>query len=152
MKRHNQRQVPEGGILVSVSADYFRPEQAPTHDDDRIRVAGIRGIAEYAGGRVRLTGPGGYTEPVLQASQDVFELFVRRVNGEKTGIGAEESFYLNRIVLQARDCALAGGGQRIMGSAAHASEYSIRRPARGIREPASGIPSGYFINLKRAKG
>lgn len=105
----------EGGILASVSADYFRPEQAPTHDDDRIRVVGAKGIAEYAGGRVRLTGPGGYTEPVLQASQDVFELFVRRVNGEKTGIGAEESFYLTRVALQARDCALGGGGgQRIM--------------------------------------
>ena len=33
-------------IFASVSVDYLRPEQAPTHDDDRLRVVGTKGSIE----------------------------------------------------------------------------------------------------------
>lgn len=35
-----------GGIAV-LRMDYLRPETAPTHGDDRLRLAGLEGIAEY---------------------------------------------------------------------------------------------------------
>lgn len=91
----------EDGILASVSADFFRPVGAPTHDDDRIRVVGTKGIAEYQNGQVTLiTEEGSRTLPLLP-SQDVFALFLRRVGGEAVGVTPEESFALTEIVLRA---------------------------------------------------
>ena len=83
------------------SADFFRPVGAPTHDDDRIRVVGTKGIAEYQNGQVSLiTEEGSRTLPLLP-SQDVFALFLRRVGGEAVGVTPEESFALTEIVLRA---------------------------------------------------
>jgi len=97
----------ENGILASVSADYFRPQAAPTHDDDRIRVVGTEGIAEYADGVVRRIDKDGVTVLQQEEEQDVFELFLRRVNGEDAGVTSQESFYMTEIALKARDSARA---------------------------------------------
>lgn len=37
----------ENGGVATLNMDYFRPEAAATHGDDRLRVAGTKGILEY---------------------------------------------------------------------------------------------------------
>lgn len=90
----------EGGILASVSADFFRPEGAPTHDDDRIRVVGTEGILEYMNGKVTLTDKNGITELPLLESEDVFRLFL-----EDQGVTEQDSFYVTELALNLNEAA-----------------------------------------------
>ena len=39
---------------ANLRMDYLRPETAPTHGDDRLRVVGIKGVVEYQGGTLSL--------------------------------------------------------------------------------------------------
>ena len=43
-----------GGGSADVRLDYCRPQAAPAHGDDRLRVAGSSGVAEAMGGKVVL--------------------------------------------------------------------------------------------------
>ena len=90
----------EGGILASVSADFFRPEGAPTHDDDRIRVVGTEGILEYRDGKVTLTDKNGIAELPLLESEDVFRLFL-----EDQGVTEQDSFYVTELALNLNEAA-----------------------------------------------
>ena len=49
----------EGGAVATGSIDYFRPDCAPTHGDDWLRIAGTRGIieAEMERGHCRILSP-----------------------------------------------------------------------------------------------
>lgn len=95
----------KSGILASVSADYFRPASADTHDDDRVRVVCTGGVAEYAGGKITVIDKNGtHTEEILP-DEDVFELFLRRISGEAVGAAPDESFYITDAALSARDAA-----------------------------------------------
>ena len=38
--------VTTGGVLASVTMDFLRPEKAPTHGDDRLRLVGTAGVLE----------------------------------------------------------------------------------------------------------
>ena len=68
-----------GEVLASVHADFLRPQNAPTHGDDRIRVAGTKGILEVRGSQVYLiddTNNG--TEPMpLEQTEQIFDAFIR---------------------------------------------------------------------------
>ena len=39
--------------------------------------------------------------------EDVFELMLRRIQGEDVGVTPEESFYMTEVALRARDNALS---------------------------------------------
>jgi len=52
----------EGGILASANIDYLRPEEAPSHGDDRLRVAGDAGVLEVRDGTVILMDSKGVRE------------------------------------------------------------------------------------------
>lgn len=91
----------EGGILASVTADYYRPDGAPTKDDDRIRIVGTHGIIERIGDSITLIDEVGTHSLTLLPAEDIFELFLHRVSGEEVGITPEESFYLTEIALRA---------------------------------------------------
>lgn len=90
----------EGGILASVSADFFRPAGAPTHDDDRIRIVGTRGVLEYQKGKVTRTDEEGETELPLLEGEDVFRLFL-----EDAGVSEQDSFYVTELALNLREAA-----------------------------------------------
>ncbi|HOF19399.1 MAG TPA: Gfo/Idh/MocA family oxidoreductase, partial [Phycisphaerae bacterium] len=51
-----------GGGAAVVHADYLRPNRLPTHSDDRIRIAGDRGIVEIRDNRCLLTDDDGTRE------------------------------------------------------------------------------------------
>lgn len=97
----------ENGVIASVSADFFRPQGAPTHDDDRVRVVGTKGIVEYKNGVVQKIDQNGVTELPMLPKEDVFELMLRRIQGEEAGVTPEESLYMTEVALQARDNALS---------------------------------------------
>ncbi len=89
--------------------DYFRPETAPTHGDDRLRLAGTKGVVEYqaATGVTVLTRdakPRTITE--LPPAQSVFVDFLESVYlGKPPGLTPEDIWRVNEITLLARDSA-----------------------------------------------
>lgn len=93
----------EGGILASVSADFMRPMSSPTHDDDRVRVVCTEGVVEYKQGKVTVIDKDGERELPLLGAEDVFEQMLRRIDGEDVGVSPEDSFYVTRVALMARD-------------------------------------------------
>ncbi len=93
----------EGGVLVSVSADFLRPNASLTHDDDRLRVVCTEGIVEYQKGRVSVIDQNGERELPLCPAEDIFAQFLRRIGGETTGVTPEESFAATRAALLTRD-------------------------------------------------
>ena len=90
----------EGGILASVSADFLRPEGAPTHGDDRIRIVGTEGVVEYCDGVVTRTDRDGVTRLPLLAGEDVFRLFL-----EDRGVSDRDSFYVTELALNLNEAA-----------------------------------------------
>ncbi|MBO5897733.1 MAG: Gfo/Idh/MocA family oxidoreductase [Clostridia bacterium] len=96
----------EGGILASVSADFMRPMSSPTHDDDRVRVVCTEGVVEYMKGKVTVIDKDGERELPMLPAEDVFEQMLRRISGENVGVSPEDSFYITRVALMARDDAM----------------------------------------------
>jgi predicted dehydrogenase len=89
--------------------DYLRPDTAPTHGDDRLRLAGTGGVVEYqeATGVTLVTGkekPRVLTD--LPPGGSLFLDFLDSVyNGKPTGLTIQDIWKVNEIVLAARDAA-----------------------------------------------
>lgn len=95
-------------VFGSVNIDYFRPEQAPSHDDDRIRIAGTRGVIEVRGQKVYLINDEieGVQELPLLSGGQIFDDFIGHVREEKKSLlSAEDSFLVTRACLKARESA-----------------------------------------------
>lgn len=89
----------EDDILATVSTDYYRPENTHSHDDDRMRVVGTKGIIEVirrdGEHEVRLINDeNNGTIPILQEKPPfIFEDFVHTIQGKGEGLlDVEESF------------------------------------------------------------
>ena len=92
--------------------DYLRPETAPTHGDDRLRIAGSEGVLELLGAEDRVTLVTASAAPralELPESIDFFADFLAELtgNGEHL-IDQEDAFRLTEICLKARDAAETG--------------------------------------------
>ncbi len=93
-------------ILATATLDYLRPAAAPTHGDDRIRVAGTEGIVEVEGDRVTLTNVDGAKEIMPVDCPTVFEDFVLNASQpEKALLGPEDVWAVTRACLLARQAA-----------------------------------------------
>ncbi|MFN7994076.1 MAG: Gfo/Idh/MocA family oxidoreductase [Bryobacteraceae bacterium] len=102
-----------GGTAV-LHLDYLRPETAPTHGDDRLRLAGTRGVVEFqeASGLTLVTDK---TPPRtvhdLPPHRWLFVDFLNGVyNGKSVGLSLIDIYRSNEIVLAARQSAQAGDG------------------------------------------
>jgi len=97
----------DNGGTAALHMDYFRPDTAPTWGDDRLRLAGTRGVAEYqaATGVTLVTDkhpPRTITE--LPPSGSLFIDFVSSVyNGNPLVLELKDIYRVNEIVLAARD-------------------------------------------------
>jgi len=101
--------VMKNGVQASASIDYLRPLSAPTHGDDRVRVAGTEGVLEVANGRVMLIDAQGERELPLVFSDGVFSDFMNHVQGRSRALtSAEDTFRLTRACLLARESADTG--------------------------------------------
>ncbi len=91
--------------------DYLRPETAPTHGDDRLRIAGTKGIAEYQGDQLTLVTASARSTTVsdLPAGRRLFVDFLEAIyGGKKHVITTDEVFRVTEIVLKARESADTG--------------------------------------------
>ncbi len=95
----------EGGKMASVSADVMRPKTAPTHDDDRLRLVGEKGILEVRGRRCHVIDGEGERELALISSEtELFEELCLEMQGRgKCRVTAEDVFLATRAALSARE-------------------------------------------------
>lgn len=94
----------ENGVIGTASIDYWRPQSAPTHGDDQVRVAGTEGVIEVVHGKCFLINADGSREIELRENRGIFYDFVRAIEENTPGIvSAEETFELTRGCLSARE-------------------------------------------------
>ena len=91
----------EDGALGGMNLDFYRPNQATTHGDDRIRCVGTAGVLEVRGGEILLINDEG--EQILRPTEapELLEEFL----GGGESVPPEEIFYLTRVAILARDAA-----------------------------------------------
>ena len=98
-------------VFASASIDYLRPANAPTHGDDRVRVAGTEGVIEVRGGEVFLINEQTDGEERLTVSCDrqIFRDFVEQIEGKITSLlNVEDIFAVTEACLLARQSADEG--------------------------------------------
>ena len=113
-------------VYGSCSIDYLRPARASSHGDDRIRVAGSRGIVEVRDGTALLLGAdAAETEELpLENPGSFFGDFLRQCRGEGScRVTVTDSIESTRSALLARES--ADTGRRI--------EFAPTRPEPGLR-------------------
>jgi len=95
---------------ATLSFDYFRPGSAQTHGDDRMRIAGEKGVLEVAGGEATLfthDAPPRRLEKEDQLS--LFQEFIRHIQeGAGMRITAEDAFTVSELALRSREAADTG--------------------------------------------
>ena len=95
----------DNGGAASLRLDYCRPETAPTHGDDRLRVAGTKGVVEFQEktGTVLLTQTSRQLPP-LPPAQSVFVDFLESVyNGKPSRLPAGDIYRVNEVALGAQE-------------------------------------------------
>jgi hypothetical protein len=91
-----------------VRLDYLRPATAGSHGDDRLRVAGSKGVVEYQAGKLTLMTGTKKPHVVTDFPQHapLFVDFLDFVfNGKKPMLSAEECLRMTEIMLKTRDAA-----------------------------------------------
>ncbi|MFI5460460.1 MAG: Gfo/Idh/MocA family protein [Isosphaerales bacterium] len=100
------------GGVASVTLDYLRPETAPTHGDERLRIAGSHGVIETAlvEKKVTLTTAGNPPRTLpLTPQTDFFTQFVRSLRGEAPPpLTLHEACRITEIALKAQEAADTG--------------------------------------------
>ena len=100
----------DNGGTAALRMDYLRPESAPTHGDDRLRLAGTRGVVEYqeATGLTLVTQkskPQVVTD--LPPARSLFLDFLEGVyHGKPVALALPDIYRVNEIVLAARESAV----------------------------------------------
>ena len=90
------------------SLDYLRPGAAPTHGDDRVRIAGTAGVLEVMDGKSILIDSNGKQEiAVPEPEREIFSDFVDSIiNHTEPLVSVDETIELARACLLARDNAI----------------------------------------------
>ncbi len=92
-------------VLASTNIDYLRPRTAATHGDDRVRVAGTRGVVEVRAGKAWLIEEDteGEQELALEDPPQIFADFLRAVRGQdKPLLDARDALRVTDACLRAR--------------------------------------------------
>ena len=96
------------GVSATLSIDYLRPESAPTHGDDRMRIVGTKGVIGIRNDAVYLLDSvtNEIQTPMLLPARDIFTDFISQVRGQsKCMVTADESFYITEVALISRQSA-----------------------------------------------
>lgn len=97
----------ENGATLSARLDYCRPGTAPSWGDDRLRIAGTRGVVETIGGEITLMSElqRPYTvSPAPAISQ--FDNLIAFLKGEETlELPADDCYRITEVVLKLREAA-----------------------------------------------
>ena len=98
------------GAVVSIRLDYLRPNAAPSHGDDRFRIAGSTGVLEVIDGKLNLITHE-QKPSVLPAAEapNLFGQFLDALAGKGThDITAEQAFAMTAVCLRAQEAAVSG--------------------------------------------
>ena len=98
----------DNGGTADIRLDYLRPKAATSHGDDRIRIAGAKGVIEYRAGKVTLVTNDEPLHEVTDLPQkaSLFGDFLASVYNKSTPmLTKEEAFRVTRIVLRSREAA-----------------------------------------------
>lgn len=101
----------KNGGAVAVTLDYLRPERAPTHGDERVRIAGSRGVIEtvLTAGTVSLTNDAGARSVPLPHQPDIFTAFATALKERAPmPIALRDAFRITEIVLKMQQAADTG--------------------------------------------
>ena len=101
-----------GGGSAAVRMDYCRPAAAPTHGDDRLRLAGVDAVLEslHCGEVMTLIDAEAGQSEVAPATDiiDEWDDFIGYVEGGDCIVPAEDCFYMTEVVLRLREAAASG--------------------------------------------
>jgi len=95
-----------------ISVDFLRPINAPTHDDDYVRIVGTKGVLEIRHSKVYLTNweNDGTTPVALNQDKQIFDDFINSIiNNVPCGVSGEDSFKGTEVCLLAQQSADKGG-------------------------------------------
>ena len=94
----------EDQCLANANIDFLRPQAAPTHGDDRVRIAGTTGVLEIWEDHFVLINENGTLTESPESAPRLTELIVK---GEQP-LSAEEIFMLTKTALLSRESAASG--------------------------------------------
>ncbi|HHW45362.1 MAG TPA: Gfo/Idh/MocA family oxidoreductase [Clostridiales bacterium] len=105
----------ENDILCHINTDYLRPSNAPTHGDDRIRIAGTDGVLEVREGKVYLiNNKNDGIQVELLKPPKIFDSFLHYIKSDYDPIYEFcDGIYSTYVSLKARESADSGHVIRI---------------------------------------
>jgi predicted dehydrogenase len=99
----------KNGGVASITLDYLRPAAAPSHADERLRIAGTNGVIETAliDNKVTLTTNKTASHSLPLPSQiDIFTQFVRSLRGQSSPpLSLREACRITEIAIKAQQAA-----------------------------------------------
>ena len=97
----------EQGKVAVITLDYLRPEKAPSHGDDRMRIAGSEGVLEVRDGKCILMtskeAPQTLSPPAPDDSAIAEELLETIRGRGSDAFSSSDSLYMAEIMLKVRD-------------------------------------------------
>jgi predicted dehydrogenase len=100
------------GGMATVTLDYLRPETAPTHGDERLRIAGSGGVIETALGDHKVILIRSDRSPrslTLAPQTDIFSQFARSLSGQSPPpLTLQEACRITEIAIMAQQAADSG--------------------------------------------
>ncbi len=93
----------ENGVIGSVTADFYRPDGAPRHDDDRLLVTGTGGFIEALNGKVYIEDSGPRRELELVEGKNCLRVMLDAIGTDEADRLARAAFDSTRAALRARD-------------------------------------------------
>jgi predicted dehydrogenase len=99
----------DNGGTATLRMDYLRPSTAPTHGDDRLRLAGTKGVVEYQESTgVTVLTAGGPPQVIRNypLAQSLFSDFLQSIYlGKAPALSLQDVYRVTEIVLLARESA-----------------------------------------------
>lgn len=99
----------EDGVIASVNIDFYRPQTAPTHGDDRIRCVGTKGVLEVIGDKILLIDQEGVSEYRPETAPRLLAEFL----DGKDPLPIDEIFHITETAIRANDAAKSGKTEHI---------------------------------------
>jgi len=94
------------GGSASINIDYLRPESALTHGDDRLRVAGEKGVVEVLNEKAFLLTDDGEAELLLSDEVSIYADFIGQIaKGVACRIPAKDVFGVAKLCIQTQNAA-----------------------------------------------